>query len=650
MLSRVFAVALTSSLSVCLCLAQQPPWVTQTFPVATSSAFEPAVRQYVSTAISSSPIARGNSIYLSRDGDDLTGDGSRAKPFKSLQKISQVLATKPENLTIFFRNGDSFYSDAGIAITSPHITLTSYGDGPAAFAAKPRISRFSPPLQWYQWTDAGNNVFWTPVSGDVAWVRQQNDNLTVFRRTTSLTDCTSIQGSWYCDSASGRLYVHAFGNVSLRDGDARYQYVLKNRDEGIIIQDVDDVRVDSLAIEGYGAGTPRDLSYPGYGIDCRISGSQRNVVTNCDVFYNGRHNITKGTGSGYYGGSLVVANCNFGATVNDGINVVSYAPNGGQELLALHNTYYSAALPTAYNSFLYGGSSSCPTYVHSGGGTNYSSLMISLDEQIIPGQFQLALLPSVGDMAPISNISQCRAFVIGLDARCRYPTVEDQLATGANGFLNYGLGSPNAAFINCNIEVRNLWCKYGGVRPLLTSASGYWINSRILFDFSYCGDPYKWASFVDGVSSYGSNMSLFTAQFYFCDFDFRYSGSAATVGFSSNMLVSGSAGYNNLAASWQGCLKACRIICQRPGNGEFRLGFGNNGTSLLGNQYPETAAFEGAWGFSTDPWALPPSISSVDGAPPKLLGQVTIDGYLLEYDRRRVPRSLNQTVGTLEYN
>lgn len=642
----------------CTCLAmvvlaapassQSPPWLGNVVPAATSASFVPGVRQYVLSSIASCPVARHTSIFFSLNGDDTLGDGSYERPYRSIAKANQVLALAPQDTAICLRRGDTFYSDTGLLIASPHITVCSYGDNGAMFSSKPRISCFRPPLSYSEWTSLGGGVFSAPVASDVSWVRLQEDNKSIYRRCLSLADCNAIQGSWFYDATMRRLYVHNIGDVPLNVSEQRIQYVLKNKNEGITIQDVDDVRIDGIVVEGFGAGTPGDVSYPGYGIDSRISGSMRTVVTNCDVFYNGRHNITKGTGSGVSGGSLVVANCTFGATINDGINIVSYAPKGDQELIAFGNKYFTALLPTGYNSFPVGGTAGSPTLVHTGGGASYSGRMISLDEEIVPGQFQIALLPGAGNMPPTSSIAESRAVVIGLKARSRYTTSEDQMSTSQLGVMYFGLGAEGMVFANCDVEVRCLWCKYLNVHPLLASAAGYWINSKVLFDFSNAGNPFWWSRNATAVSSLGSDMGRFTAKFYFCDIEFRYIGSSTTVGFSSDMLTPGYSGYRSASANWRGCLKGCRVICEKPGNGDFKLAFANDGVAILGNQYPPGAVPDGVWGFSSDAWAIPGSLDSGGGTPPRLPGDILIDGLKLEYDRTGKLRSATPTVGSTE--
>lgn len=616
------------------------------FPLITSSSFVPFVQNYIDSAINSVPIDRTNKVYFSAAGSDTLGNGTINNPYKTISKLNQLLAFNPTDTMFCLRNGDTFNPTTAITVTSAHNTITNYADINTVFESRPRLSYFTL-LQYNQWSQYATGTFVASVTPEVSWVRYQNDNQTIFNHVGSVAECVSKQGTFYYDLGTHSLYVHNFGDKSLTNTQQRIQYVPKNQLEGIIIQDADDVRIHNVIIEGFGAGTPGDLSYPGYGIDPRVSGTMRTVITNCDIFYSGRHNITKGTGSGSSGGSLVVANCSFGATINDGINVVSYAGGGGQELIAYKNKYYSCNLPSPLRPNLYGGGFGAPNLAHTGGGAGqYVAVFICKDNEIVPGQNQPSLMSNCSNLATVNDISQYRAFVIGEKALARRQTAYDQTAPTTNGLINYGLGATNNAFINCIVECRTMWCTYGANYPLVNSSAGLWLNSKITFDWSYAGSPYQWTSNIYGAGNWQSNpVTQLTSSFYFCDFEFIIPGDTGTVGFCGSLIKSDApTTYNNPAYYWRGKMQGCKIKCKKLTNGLFLVGFANDGVSMLGNVYPEGATLSGNYGFSNDAWAI--STGSLGVNDPILPGQIFIDGHAVEYDMDGKLRGVNPNPGS----
>jgi hypothetical protein len=604
---------------------------------------------YLDSCLATTPITRTNKVFFSFDGSDSTGDGSIASPYRSAAKAKAILAASSGDLQVCFRSGGVYRYTGPMSIVAPNTTLCSYRlatDSPSV--PKPLLTRFEPAVSWSAWAanSPATGVCSTTVVGDVAWVKFVNDERTVFRKMATLDDCIANEGTWIW--VSGTLYVHNFGGVSLRSGPRQIEYVYKNTDIGIVSADVPSLRIDDLRIEGFGSGTPGDLSYGGAGISFYQSGVNRGSVTNCEIYYNGRHTVTKLTDGS--GGSLVVANCRMGWLVNDDVNIVSYAGNGQQELVSFDNTFVGGKLPYTNQPYAYA-SSGQGNLAH----TSSTSLMVGfflcVGNRNEPGPYQNGTISSSSEPAPWSDLKDCTTFVLDEDDPCRTPDALDAThpsLNGGDGLIYFGLGSANTVYENCRIEARSLWCNGTNDRDaaLLTSANGIWINSVIDFDFSaYAGAP---NSDARTISPPGIN-SGFNASFYNCWINFTTSGATGYYGFSGSMVHLYSATRNNLSARWQGSLMNSVVTHTGVGAGAFYMGFGNDGTAMVNNAYPSDGASTGAWGFDLDPYGrmapvtppINPGFNSImqSGHPQQILG------YTLGYDRNYRTRSAFTNIG-----
>src|SRR5690349_4922114 len=71
----------------------QTQFPTTSPPSVASSAFLPWCEAYVNACVESVPVSRRTTYYCSPDGDDTTGDGSLARPWRTVAKANGVLSS-----------------------------------------------------------------------------------------------------------------------------------------------------------------------------------------------------------------------------------------------------------------------------------------------------------------------------------------------------------------------------------------------------------------------------------------------------------------------------------------------------------------------------------------------------------------------------
>ena len=136
---------------------------------------------------------------------------------------------------------------------------------------------------------------------------------------------------------------------------------------GIRINDVDDVRLDNLIIEGWGM----DLPQGGDGsIRSSQQGSNTLMVSNCEWGWTAYHGLLHASASD--GGILLVQNCTFGFHVNrdsafggGGDGLVSYSPGGNNELIVDACRSFGGGLSRYGSSGGQGDALGMPVYQHS---------------------------------------------------------------------------------------------------------------------------------------------------------------------------------------------------------------------------------------------------------------------------------------------
>jgi len=128
----------------------------------------PWYRKVLSTRLANVPLARATTLYFSQAGNDSTGNGTLATPYKTLAKAQAILTANAANanyasLALRFRRGDVWKEGIGLFVGSQNnITLTDYSDTSTANKVRPRFTMFSIAYGTSGWTSAGNGRY-TPA-------------------------------------------------------------------------------------------------------------------------------------------------------------------------------------------------------------------------------------------------------------------------------------------------------------------------------------------------------------------------------------------------------------------------------------------------------------------------------------------------------
>ena len=243
----------------------------------------------------------------------------------------------------------------GILVRAPHCTVGTYGRG-----AAPIISAFGTygtPTQaggqpyaaglYYNSnsflpnTDAGRNDAYSrtwslPEARAVAVFRELNDAENPYRwlQGGSAAQVDANPGTWWQDTTAHILYVHFSDDSQARDANhgaaagRNYEAAYVNSCNAITTANVDDVRIDGVRVDGYGAGS----GHPVYGIKGDCEGTNAQVVSGCQSYYGGNHGI--GVLGGGAGGIVTYYRCRAGlVTTSWGGAFVTYAGGGGNESL-----------------------------------------------------------------------------------------------------------------------------------------------------------------------------------------------------------------------------------------------------------------------------------------------------------------------------
>lgn len=208
-------------------------------------------------------------MYISNSGNDVTGDGSIANPFRTISKLHTLPTV--DNRTILFERGDTW--DEGLVINNlNNVTIDAYGSG-----LKPEISARN--------TLPGN---WTNVSGNIWSLNYTNgDNVGQYHRLwLNGVEQKSI-GSSSVSAGEFRSYnnTHYVYSESDPTGLVEVPYLLGNRTV-LAIHGSDNLTIKNINIRGGAFGIN--------GVD-----NDSLLVYNCKIYEQGEY---KGISIGYYVG------------------------------------------------------------------------------------------------------------------------------------------------------------------------------------------------------------------------------------------------------------------------------------------------------------------------------------------------------------
>ncbi len=475
-----------------VCCAQTNP------PMVTSQEWFTWYQNLLNQRLAECPRARGHTYYFSQLGNDQTGNGSIASPWKSLAKAREVLSAPAGDVAVLFRRGDVWRETPGLDIGTPNITIADYGTG-----EKPLLTAF---------TSVGSPALWSPTAGvtgvyerpapvQVTCAKQDEDLDRPWSRQQSVAGVQATEGSWYWKK--GVLYVHPRHGAGGIPTDPR---VDGNAYEVVAIPDVqaspgvrlrgDGSRVENLKGQGWGITVQPGTQL--HAFESRVEGAGRAVIIGCEGHYGLSHVITHWSGTG---GIATIVNCKAGLCMNSGDGVATifntYAYNGGCETIfdgceATHGITPDGALPpNRRNGFgLYG-------HTNASFGA-YLGLTIVNNFTTRDTKYGCAIGAQFADVTPAPGLDSVRCFIVG-------EKFQGGLGTGRYWFVSQdGVAKVNGVY--------SFQPEPGGVPWFNGWAGGWLLNSTVKVD---CRNANGDFSLFTGNPTVASRMQAWNCQFEF---------------------------------------------------------------------------------------------------------------------------------------
>jgi hypothetical protein len=601
-------------------------------PVCTSLAFLAWMQRLLAYRLAEIPLARGTTYYFSQSGNDTTGDGSQANPWKTISKANTVIGnwtSTSAGLRLRFNRGDIWRETTGLTINKSHVTVDDYGTG----KRKPLFNRFAITYNT-SWTLDSGAVYRRAETNDIAWFRQQNDLTTAFSRQNSIANVQANPGSFWWDSTGKILYMQSVDGIAPTSSFRAYEAVTSNAtaaSSGILVT-ADDVRVQNIRCDGWGCDRTTPHNNTAYNFMSQLTAGQSALFVGCEGYYSGSHIMgTLDTGAG---GITTWISPRFGwqmytSAGNTAIN--GYSHNGGHEFFVYDYECIGGVLPSSD-----GGSNSKGTaiYGHTSSGT--AALYLCWRGRVVGGKYQAHSSAGFFNAASFTDLADCRAFVVDdvLDA-------SDLAMSGQ--FQDAAVGEIIARQYNVVINPRyrfstGAWT--GGSQSQVNATSN---NSGIAIngDFRFDARQYKGSAGTGMFYSVGPN----SLSVYNCRFELMRTGLRHRSGF---FFPCANNDTNPATGNMHNCIYAVNDV---GGDAltDNTVGWNNDAALMRNNIYCGVQASLAAnvRGYSNDPYAVvldsPPDRTPSSGSLLLSANQQPIMGYRLEYDARWQRRNYGST-------
>lgn len=412
------------------------------------------------------PLTRTTTYYVAANGSDSNDGLSTAAPFLTLSKVQTVLTASSGDVRFRFRRGDTWKESTGITCSKNNVTFDDWFDSTTGYKAAPKFSRFTLEYNSTGWSAASGNRYTRTEASTIAWIRYQTNPFgTIFIRASSSAECESTSNSFYW--ASSVLHINLGGT---NPNTVNLEAVADNTGAGILINNVDGIRVRNISIHGFGCSATAGS----YGLKVQNSSLKIAVVEHCEVFYSGDHCMGHNEGaSSTAGGICVFYNCRAGLGYNGGSGVgwVTHNGNGDQETIwhgceaaygALPQTsWYNATTRPRTGTAIYG---------HTGGTPYKIGLAIVYGLEIYNNSYgcEVGARFNNSDSVSATGIEDARVFVN-----------ETMLGNQPCGILNMGL--QNHVFINCNYHVQ-VMSGISNQIPQDATCSGWLLNTSLTIE------------------------------------------------------------------------------------------------------------------------------------------------------------------------
>jgi len=384
-------------------------------------AFYDWVDRLVSFRLAEAPIARTTTLHFSQAGNDTTGDGSLATPWKTMAKAQSYHdTTGVSDYALLFKAGEVWAESTGMDITDADVTVSSYGVG------------VRPLLHCFTNTIASGGAAWTAATGDrytiattqVGWIRDQARRLEPYAALASTGAVESNPRSWYWDGVT--LHLNAGTGVDPNTID--YEWMGDVADDGINASG-DGVRIHGLRVDGFGCA--KGTGHQFYGIKASPTGTGAVVVSDTENYYSGLHATSQYT-TASAGGITTFIHCT-GGYVNRTFSAANifngYSASGGHEYVNVGGTARFGYLP---DTTLPSGGADLTTGIDVAGGDTSSGLanLVVIGELTTTAETALAnatwcdgrVLFNPVKLPVATAITDARCFIYGVTSTHRQPS------------------------------------------------------------------------------------------------------------------------------------------------------------------------------------------------------------------------------------
>lgn len=356
------------------------------------------VHARIETRLAECALVHPTTHYFAQNGNDTTGDGSESNPWKTLSKVSSVIAASSGNIACLLRRGDTWRELTTLAIDRSNVALGAYGTG-----SKPTITFFTRQYAASGWTATGGGSHYHTESVEIAWVREVGDEYTPYSMATSAANCDATARSWWWDSGASRLYVNAGGGRN--PNTLALEAVPHQTADAIFVDDVDGVRVDNIILHGGGIMSPANSTQHTYGFKTGAAGTNATVFADCECYYSGYHAFGQ---SALADGICTFVGCKSGfsrGADDGGFDFIIYAQDGGNECLVIGCTALYGPLPGTPGGAIYG---------HTAGGSAKHGLILESGFTVPAGAYAHSGARGYSDLPAASgDITAVRCFVLG---------------------------------------------------------------------------------------------------------------------------------------------------------------------------------------------------------------------------------------------
>lgn len=562
---------------------------------------------------------RDQTRYISSSlGDDANDGLTQQTPWATVDRArAWINSPNPtqETREALFRRGDAWRTSSVVSTSQTGVRFADYGDPKLP---RPYFSGFTevvPPddPSWNQHEDSP--VYFRAVAAPVSWTREDGDaDLDdPLARQSALFGVLSVQGSWWWDSTSQRLYIHPRNGDDPRSNGRLYEIAFTNG-AGFSVSG-DRSLVENLRADGYGLD-PVVTAPQKEAFQSRVTGTKQAVFRNCESYYGGSHIIAHNA-SLSAGGIATFVKCvaGFTKTNTSGETVLNtFAGPGGNQTIFHECTVARGTLPDGFTT----GRRSDPVFGHTMAGGEMG-LTIVYNLRVIDHPWGSLRTGRFNNLPPAESLEDVRCFIVG-------SVVEGGDGTGDRLAPLFLAG---AAMVNCRYQLKpaNL-----GTNARLQSipVDGWWINSTLDLDLSNqthdTFDLYRTGSSENKPRSWNSAIVVRNIP---DGVTFRVAGGSAS--------ASSQASFHNT------------IFAKIGSTGDFILNLPNDPNVALGNAYwqvapPSTDALAVPLTSALDATEAPDQSSPLAGA-----GVALPFDEPLEFDQALEPRFLvPPTIGPLE--